>query len=97
MVSGKSTKKPSFRRSRKSLTLEPQLLEVLLELKGKLIQKTHQDFSISSLVNLLTIAGLSSAHKLTLGEWKDIKSSVKEKRIKVSGSTIQNCVSKLSN
>ena len=97
MVSRKTTRKPSSRRSRKSLTLEPQLLEILLELKGKLLQKTHQDFSISSLVNLLTIAGLSSAHKLSSREWKDIKSSVKEKRIRISGSTIQSCVSKLSN
>ena len=96
MVSKKTTKKSSSRRSRKSLTLEPQLLETLVELKGKLIQKTHQDFSISTLVNLLTVAGLSSADKLSLREWKAIKSMVKEKRIRISGKTIQNCVSKLA-
>ena len=96
MISKKPAKKSNSRRSRKSLTLEPQLLELLVDLKVKLIQKTRQDFSISTLVNLLTVAGLSSADKLSLREYMAIKSMVKEKRIRISGKTIQNCVSKLS-
>ncbi len=96
MISKKPAKKSILRRSRKSLTLEPQLLEILTDLKGKLIQKTHHDYSTSTLVNLLTVAGLSSADKLSLRECMAIKSMVKEKRIRISGKTIQNCVSKLS-
>ncbi len=96
MITRKPAKKSTLRRSRKSLTLEPQLLETLVDLKGKLIQRTHQDYSTSTLINLLTVAGLLSTDKLSLREWKAIKSMVKEKRIGISGKTIQNCVSKLA-
>lgn len=95
MASRKPAKRPT-RRSRKSLTLEPQLLDILIDLKGKLIQKTHKDYSISTLVNLLAIAGIISSHKLTARDWGAIKLMVKEKRIRVNSKTIQNCVSKLT-
>ena len=93
----KIKKKLSPGRSRKSLTLESELVKILVNLKGKLILTTHEDWSVSTLVNLLALVGISSADKLPVRNWKAIKDMVEKKQIRVNRKTVQKCVSKLAN
>ena len=82
-------------KSRKSLTIDTLLLERLSDLQGRLIQTTHNNWSVSSLVTILTLAGLTHSNKINQNEWSKILAMVKKKNISVDEKQLRNCISKI--
>lgn len=83
-------------KSRKSLTIDTLLLERLSDLQGRLIQTTHNNWSVSSLVTILTLAGLMHSNKINQNEWNKILTMVKKKNITVEDKQLRNCISKIA-
>ena len=83
-------------KSRKSLTIDTLLLEKLSDLQGRLIQTTHNNWSVSSIVTILTLAGLTQSNKISQNDWNKIVSMVKKKKILIDEKQLKQCISRMA-
>ncbi len=59
----------SIIRSKKSITLDPQIETKVRKIQARLIEKTDKNWSVSTVLNILTTIGLIYSKKLDRDEW----------------------------
>ena len=64
----------------------------LREMQGQLISLEGKNFSFSKVINLLLLAGILQAPKLSCSEWFEIRSIMNKKSIALSKITSKDCV-----
>ncbi len=86
----------SLQRSKKSITLEKEIETKVRKTQARLIEKTDQNWSLSSVLNLLVSAGLQQTKKMTRSDWQKIKEAVEGKTISFDESLIADFVRKIA-
>lgn len=86
----------SLQRSKKSITLEKEIERKVRKTQARLIEKTDQGWSMSSVLNLLVSAGLQQTKKITRNDWQRIKKAVENKTISFDDSLIADFVRKVA-
>lgn len=66
---------------RLTIVIDGELESKLREIQGQLISADRASFSLSRTVNMIILAGLMSADKLTAREWNIIKSTLGGKKL----------------
>jgi len=83
-------------RSKKSITMDPQIETGARRIQAKLIEKTDKGWSVSVVLNILAAIGLAHSKKLSRDEWQKVLSMVEDNAVKVEDSAILDIVKKLS-
>jgi hypothetical protein len=97
MINKYSPSEPkSLQRSKKSITLEKEIETKVRKTQARLIEKTDQNWSMSSVLNLLVSAGLQQTKKMTRNDWQKIKKAVESKTISFDDSMISDFVRKMA-
>ena len=88
----KSSKVP---KSKKSITLEKEIETKVRRIQARLIEKTDQNWSLSTVLNILVTGGLLQTKKMSRADWQKVRNLVEEKSISFDESTISDFVKKL--
>ena len=83
-------------RSKKSITMDPQIETGARRIQAKLIEKTDKGWSVSIVLNILAAVGLTHSKKLSRDEWQKVLAMVEDKSVKVEDSAIFDIVRKLA-
>ncbi len=92
----KNLSEPKLVMSKKSITLEKEIETKVRKIQARLIEKTDQNWSMSSVINLLITGGLMQTKKMSKNDWQKIKELVDEKTISFDKSLIADFVKKLA-
>ena len=87
--------KASFR-SKKTITLEKEIERALRRIQAQLITSTDDYWSLSNVLNIVSVAGIISSKKIDRAEIQKIKSMVKVKRLDFDQKTIQDLAKKIA-
>ena len=66
---------------RLTIVIDEEIESKLREIQGQLISADRASFSLSRTVNMVVLAGLMAADKLTAREWNIIKSTLGGKKM----------------
>lgn len=83
-------------RSKKSITMDPQIEIKARRIQAKLIEKTDKGWSVSVVLNILAMAGFSQAKKMSRQDWQEALVAVAQKKVKIDDSAVLDIVRKLS-
>lgn len=86
----------TLQRSKKSITLEKEIETKVRKIQARLIEKTDQNWSMSTVLNLLVSAGIYQTKKMSKNDWQNLRESVENKTIRFDESLIADFVKKLS-
>ncbi len=89
----KSTTSP---KSKKSITLEKEIETKVRKIQARLIEKTDQNWSLSTVLNILITGGLMQTKKMTSSDWQKIAMLVENKTINFDDSLINDFTKKIS-
>ncbi|CDI05627.1 hypothetical protein [Candidatus Nitrosotenuis uzonensis] len=89
----KSTTSP---KSKKSITLEKEIETKVRKIQARLIEKTDQNWSLSTVLNILITGGLMQTKKMTSSDWQKIATLVENKTINFDDSLINDFTKKIS-
>ena len=65
---------------RRTITVEDFIHQVIQSIRGRIIEDTHKDFSYTTTVNMILLAGLIGASKFDDKDWGVIRSFLEDKR-----------------
>lgn len=82
-------------KSKKSITLEKEIETKVRRIQARLIEKTDQNWSLSSVLNILVTAGLMQSKKMSRNDWQKIRTLVENKTVSFDESTIMDFVKKV--
>jgi hypothetical protein len=82
-------------KSKKSITLEKEIETKVRRIQARLIEKTDQNWSLSTVLNILVTGGLLQTKKMNRVDWQKVRSLVERKAISFDESTISDFVKKL--
>ncbi len=92
MANKQSTTVP---KSKKSITLEKEIETKVRKIQARLIEKTDQNWSLSTVLNILVTGGLLQTKKMSKADWQKIRNLVDQKSISFDESTIVDFVRKI--
>ena len=93
----KTSKKSGTRRSRRTITIDPDLEKRLRDIQGQLIMASNKNWSLSAILNVVVLAGIiGGSSSLNKDEWKVIKSFLKGEKLNLSRFTISGYVKNLT-
>ena len=73
----KTSKKSGTRRTRRTITIDPDLEKKLRDIQGQLIVASNKNWSLSAILNVVVLAGIVGSSSLDKDEWKAVKSFLK--------------------
>ncbi len=82
-------------KSKKSITLEKEIETKVRRIQARLIEKTDQNWSLSTVLNILVTGGLLQTKKMSKNDWHKIRNLVDQKSISFDESTITDFVRKI--
>jgi hypothetical protein len=82
-------------KSKKSITLEKEIETKVRRIQARLIEKTDQNWSLSSVLNILVTAGLMQTKKMSRNDWQKIRTLVENKTVSFDESMIMDFVRKI--
>lgn len=83
-------------RSKKSITMDPEIETKARKIQARLIEKTDKTWSVSVVLNILAMAGFSQAKKMSKRDWQEALDAVEQKAVKIDDSAVSDIVKKLS-
>lgn len=83
-------------RSKKSITMDPEIETKARKIQARLIEKTDKNWSVSVVLNILAAVGLVYSKKLNKTEWQMALSMVESNSVKIDDSAILDIVKKLA-
>lgn len=89
----KSTTSP---KSKKSITLEKEIETKVRKIQARLIEKTDQNWSLSTVLNILITGGLMQTKKMTASDWQKVMTLVENKTLSFDDSLINDFTKKIS-
>lgn len=89
----KSTTSP---KSKKSITLEKEIETKVRKIQARLIEKTDQNWSLSTVLNILITGGLMQTKKMTASDWQKVMTLVENKTLNFDDSLINDFTKKIS-
>gem|GEM_PF-1553496 len=89
-------KQTTVPKSKKSITLEKEIETKVRRIQARLIEKTDQNWSLSTVLNILVTGGLVQTKKMNVNEWKKIRNMVETKSINFDDSIINDFTKKIS-
>jgi hypothetical protein len=92
MTAKSSTSVP---KSKKSITLEKEIETKVRRIQARLIEKTDQNWSLSTVLNILVTGGLLQTKKMSKNDWQKIRMLVEQKAINFDESTMMDFVKKI--
>lgn len=98
MTRAKFMAKPSTTvpKSKKSITLEREIETKVRKIQARLIEKTDQNWSLSTVLNILVTGGLLQTKKMSSSDWQKIAAMVDNKSINFDDSLINDFTKKIS-
>lgn len=88
-------KSSSVPKSKKSITLEKEIETKVRRIQARLIEKTDQNWSLSTVLNILVTGGLLQTKKMSKNDWQKIRDLVERKAINFDESTMMDFVKKI--
>jgi hypothetical protein len=85
----------SVPKSKKSITLEKEIETKVRRIQARLIEKTDQNWSLSTVLNILVTGGLLQTKKMSKNDWQKIRDLVEQKAINFDESTMMDFVKKI--
>jgi hypothetical protein len=85
----------SVPKSKKSITLEKEIETQVRRIQARLIEKTDQNWSLSTVLNILVTGGLLQTKKMSKNDWQKIRMLVEQKAINFDESTMMDFVKKI--
>jgi hypothetical protein len=85
----------SVPKSKKSITLEKEIETKVRRIQARLIEKTDQNWSLSTVLNILVTGGLLQTKKMSKNDWQKIRMLVEQKAINFDESTMMDFVKKI--
>lgn len=85
----------SVPKSKKSITLEKEIETKVRRIQARLIEKTDQNWSLSTVLNILVTGGLLQTKKMSKNDWQKIRDLVDRKAINFDESTMMDFVKKI--
>jgi hypothetical protein len=82
-------------KSKKSITIEKEIETKVRRIQARLIEKTDQTWSLSTVLNILVTAGLLQTKRISKDEWQKIVAMVDKKTINFDDSLIADFVRKV--
>lgn len=82
-------------KSKKSITLEKEIETKVRRIQARLIEKTDQNWSLSTVLNVLVTGGLLQTKKMSRADWQKVRNLVEDKSVSFDESTISDFVKKL--
>ncbi len=82
-------------KSKKSITLEKEIETKVRRIQARLIEKTDQNWSLSTVLNILVTGGLLQTKKMSKNDWQRIRTLVEQKSISFDESTMMDFVKKI--
>ncbi|HET8719372.1 MAG TPA: hypothetical protein VFM64_00055 [Candidatus Nitrosotenuis sp.] len=82
-------------KSKKSITLEKEIETKVRRIQARLIEKTDQNWSLSTVLNVLVTGGLLQTKKMSRADWQKALSLVEDKSVSFDESTISDFVKKI--
>ncbi|HEX9845897.1 MAG TPA: hypothetical protein VGA92_05470 [Candidatus Nitrosotenuis sp.] len=82
-------------KSKKSITLEKEIETKVRRIQARLIEKTDQNWSLSTVLNILVTGGLLQTKKMSKNDWQKIRTLVEQKSISFDESTLMDFVKKI--
>jgi hypothetical protein len=82
-------------KSKKSITLEKEIETKVRRIQARLIEKTDQNWSLSTVLNILVTGGLLQTKKMSKNDWQKIRTLVEQKSISFDESTMMDFVKKI--
>ena len=73
----KTSKKSVTRRTRRTITIDPDLEKKLRDIQGQMIVASNKNWSLSAILNVVVLAGIVGSSSLDKDEWKVVKSFLK--------------------
>ena len=74
----KTRKKSGTRKTRRTITIDPDLEKKVRDIQGQLIVASNKNWSLSAILNVVVLAGImGGSSSLTKPEWKVIRSFLK--------------------
>lgn len=83
-------------KSKKSITLEKEIETKVRRIQARLIEKTDQNWSLSTVLNILVTGGLMQTKKMTANDWQKIRTVVETKTLNFDDSLINDFTKKIS-
>ena len=81
----KTSKKSGTRRTRRTITIDPDLEKRLRDIRGQMIMASNKNWSLSAILNVVVLAGvLRGSSSLNKDESKVIKSFLKGEKLNLS-------------
>ncbi len=87
---------PTVTKSKKSITLEREIETKVRKIQARLIEKTDQNWSLSTVLNILVTGGLLQTKKMSSSDWQKIAAMVDNKSINFDDSLINDFTKKIS-
>lgn len=87
---------PTVPKSKKSITLEREIETKVRKIQARLIEKTDQNWSLSTVLNILVTGGLLQTKKMSSSDWQKIAAMVDNKSINFDDSLINDFTKKIS-
>lgn len=87
--------KPTIR-SKKSITIDPEIETKARKIQARLIEKTDRTWSVSVVLNILAMAGFLQAKKMSKADWQEALSAVERKTVKIDDSAVLDIIRKLT-
>ncbi len=85
----------SVPKSKKSITLEKEIETKVGRIQARLIEKTDQNWSLPTVLNILVTGGLLQTKKMSKNDWQKIRDLVERKAINFDESTMMDFVKKI--
>jgi len=82
-------------KSKKSITLEKEIETKVRRIQARLIEKTDQNWSLSTVLNILVTGGLLQTKKMSKNDWQKIRTLVEQKSISFDEGTLMDFVKKI--
>lgn len=83
-------------KSKKSITLEKEIETKVRRIQARLIEKTDQNWSLSTVLNMLVTGGLMQTKKMSANDWQKIRTIVENKTLSFDESLINDFTKKIS-
>ncbi len=83
-------------RTKKSITMDPEIETKARKIQAKLIEKTDKGWSVSVVLNILAVGGLLQAKKMSRDDWQKALSMIETKTVRIDDSIISDIIKKLS-
>lgn len=83
-------------RTKKSITMDPEIETKARKIQAKLIEKTDKGWSVSVVLNILAVAGLLQTKKMSKNDWQKALSMIETKTVRIDDSVVSDIIKKLA-